>query len=436
MISESKSLVIKKDENGELVVVDAPEATVLDEDEYVEHIEKIIERDYFPDLSKWRDQSEYLEAKRKRDYSKMITISQKYTKSKIFGMFIIDTFRVIIIHNVSDSFATLETPNFNATPMIAPTQKRTKVDDDDEEDITKNLSLGQFLNKYTGEDNSSYSSLVEKQWTENTKRQFWEKHYDKQNQLMLGSDRSAGVITWPSKVKNQLMYVPDGIKSSIRTEKKVIEKDNTRISPEVLMKAYDKKSKKSDTVGSNVTSHQQVMLGIKKQEDNKPIDLDSLVGGDESPNSSPKIGGYGFVTTPQIDPNSGNESPIVTWGEIEGTPLLLSPNSTPLLYDDSGPRFKMPEPRKRELVHLELTKKKPEKEKKSRGSETPRIGNRTPIQSKEGRRMAAKIMKSRYGDSFDSQLRASYNSPIVRRQGGTSTPSLTPKQTPTLTPKK
>ncbi|KAK7259619.1 hypothetical protein RIF29_25229 [Crotalaria pallida] len=36
--------------------------TVLDEDSYVEALENIIERDYFPDISKLRDRLDWLEA--------------------------------------------------------------------------------------------------------------------------------------------------------------------------------------------------------------------------------------------------------------------------------------------------------------------------------------------------------------------------------------
>lgn len=321
--------------------------------------------------------------------------------------------------------------------MEAPIFKKQKVLDDDvdsKKDITENLTLDQFLNKYTGEDNASYSKLMEKQSNDNPKRKFWEEHYNKLKAIE--ANPSAGVLTWPVTLKNQLMYVPDGIKSSISTAKKVIEKDNTRIAPEVLIKVntIKKKSTKSDSLPLNMTSREQYLQELKNRE-NKPIDLGDLMSdAEESPNATPQVGGYSFVSTPQIDPNVGNESPIITWGEIEGTPLLLESGTTPFLYDD-GPSFKMPEPRKRELLHMELTKKKQEKPS-SKGSLTPKIGNRTPIHSKEGRRMAAKIMKSKFGDSFDPQLRASYNSPMVRKHGGSYTPSTTPKRTPTLTPKK
>ena len=40
----------------------AKHPAVLDEDTYVEALEKIIERDYFPDISKLRDRLDWLEA--------------------------------------------------------------------------------------------------------------------------------------------------------------------------------------------------------------------------------------------------------------------------------------------------------------------------------------------------------------------------------------
>ena len=44
---------------------------VLDEDEFVERAEKIIERDFFPELEKLKAQNEFLEAKDKKDYATM-----------------------------------------------------------------------------------------------------------------------------------------------------------------------------------------------------------------------------------------------------------------------------------------------------------------------------------------------------------------------------
>lgn len=44
---------------------------------------------------------------------------------------------------------------------------------------------------------------------------------------------------------------------------------------------------------------------------------------------SPRVAGYGFVTTPSPVPGA-DVDPIMTWGEIQGTPLLLDPTDTPI----------------------------------------------------------------------------------------------------------
>lgn len=49
-----------------------------------------------------------------------------------------------------------------------------------------------------------------------------------------------------------------------------------------------------------------------------------------------------------------SESPLLTWGEIEGTPFLLDGSDTPLPRHPGGPQFRIPEPRSRERLALSL----------------------------------------------------------------------------------
>jgi hypothetical protein len=70
---------------------------------------------------------------------------------------------------------------------------------------------------------------------------------------------------------------------------------------------------------------------------------------------SPQVNGWSFVATPSPAPGEDHE-PFITWGNIEGTPLLLSePTDTPIVVRDSEePTFKVPELTKRELIALKL----------------------------------------------------------------------------------
>jgi len=50
-------------------------------------------------------------------------------------------------------------------------------------------------------------------------------------------------------------------------------------------------------------------------------------------------------------------SPLMTWGEIEGTPFRLDGSDTPVVHSGRGPMFKIPEvPRRDRLAH-ELAEK-------------------------------------------------------------------------------
>jgi len=80
-------------------------------------------------------------------------------------------------------------------------------------------------------------------------------------------------------------------------------------------------------------------------------------------NLSEKVGGifsvwkvvpcsYSCVYTTGVD-----ASPLMTWGEIEGTPFRLDGSDTPVVPSGRGPTFKIPEvPRRDRLLH-ELAEK-------------------------------------------------------------------------------
>ena len=50
---------------------------MLEEDEYVDQVEKIIERDFFPELEKLKAQADYFEARERKDYATMSRLQVK-----------------------------------------------------------------------------------------------------------------------------------------------------------------------------------------------------------------------------------------------------------------------------------------------------------------------------------------------------------------------
>ncbi|KAJ9176811.1 hypothetical protein P3X46_012086 [Hevea brasiliensis] len=94
-----------------------------------------------------------------------------------------------------------------------------------------------------------------------------------------------------------------------------------------------------------------------------------------------------------------DESPFITWGEIEGTPLRLEPEDTPLNVGDSGdgPHFKIPNSAARDVEAHSLSK----------------IFHKPPLPSpaRVGSASPSKFMRnaiSKSPSSVDESLRFSY----------------------------
>jgi hypothetical protein len=73
-----------------------------------------------------------------------------------------------------------------------------------------------------------------------------------------------------------------------------------------------------------------------------------LLGSVVQPNTGSR--GYDFVaSTPTPVPHAGGATPMITWGEMDSTPLLLDKDTDP------GPVFRLPDPPEREVMAKKLS---------------------------------------------------------------------------------
>ncbi|KAL6137025.1 hypothetical protein ACLB2K_062320 [Fragaria x ananassa] len=414
---------------------------VLDEDTYVAVIERIIERDFFPDLAKLRDRHDWLEAVKTRDPVR------------------IRDAQLQIIERRGNKVSRSSNPSATKTPGSTFLRSCTPLDDFDnktpqtpaaipaavdsgEAAIEDSLSLDQFVRRYTSEDNDSFSKILEK---ENRKRK---ERYDyllegensedvkaiedvKRDRITDGygtSDQPPSTLEgWNYTAKNLLMYHPaDRGEAPLTLEERAVrmkslEKEISRTNTRFHGKMVDRPKEE----GSFEVLYAPVVGGTPVIMDRdgdklKKYDLDDLR---KTPNpfyveSEKKAdNGYSFVKTPSPAPGV-DESPFITWGEIEGTPLRLEPEDTPLdIGGSGGPHYRIPCPASRDEKAYSLSRvaarklrererlfPKPPLPSPSRaGSASPSVRTLSPAAQKFVRNAIAKS-----SSTVDETLRASY----------------------------
>lgn len=141
------------------------------------------------------------------------------------------------------------------------------------------------------------------------------------------------------------MYVPDGVdltkeeKLEMAKRKQEISYTNTRLHHN----PFDERQSK-DAI-TDIAKAQAKGLSGK-------IGVD---GNELESGNGPKIRGFSFVKTPSPCPGV-QDSPQMTWGEIEGTPFRLDGSDTPV-RPSAGPSFRITETSRRENIALELAEK-------------------------------------------------------------------------------
>ncbi|KAI5084676.1 hypothetical protein GOP47_0000845 [Adiantum capillus-veneris] len=392
-------------------------ATVLDEDSYVAAIEKIVERDFFPDIPKLQDRLEWLEAIRTGD-----------------PMIIRDAQMNIMQRRREKSDMALGVTPTPASLACTPAS----------------AFLGSPLSMYTSEDNASFSKILE---TTNQKRR--EKYrFLTEEELVSPQDRIAdrehlptdGYGTsnqplstlegWSYKAKNLLMYdsaerddaplTEEEKEARLKSLSKEISTRNTRFHGNM----FDTKLKE-DAAAAPMYSP---MLGVTPRSAWNLVDSEKLkVKYDlEELRRTPHIlaekeinkvlgrggtSGYNYVATPSPAPGV-DESPFMTWGEIEGTPLRLEAEDTPVGIGGSGdgPHFKIPAPPSRDARAHSLSRDAARSLREkwrlshSRASPSPARGSGSPALkslSAAAQDFVRKAM-AKSSASVDARLRASY----------------------------
>merc|ERR1719282_2314780 len=384
----------------------------MDEDEYIGKVEKIIERDFFPELEKLKAQSDYIDARERKDYETMSRLEEKYSGVR------------------PDTGKRLQSPATFETPLDEPRDNDPRRSDKDPNA------------------NAAYDSAADANETKSDKDKNGEEEEEKINldmkakQMALPSVEQQAALpykpgnldTWTYQNINSVFHNPEGMeltdKEKIEKAKKekIILHGNTRIS-----KAPWRSEKQMDKLRREV-EHKEALAAGKVGIDGKELVRPE----------TPSVNGFKLMSMTPSPALGVGDSPLMTWGEVESTPFMLGGCDTPLVTSGgAGGGFQIQETSARDRIAHQLAENNSRyyRERKMKAMQqvksSLKAGKGLANMSPAAQRLASGKLGIRVGT--DSMLKASYTpSPARKTPGSTPTPRSTPSRTPSrskVTPK-
>lgn len=250
-------------------------------------------------------------------------------------------------------------------------------------------------------------------------------------QMIKSSKECSGnkLITWKYNHKNSVLFDPEGVpltkeEAEHFKSRQVIVHENTRF--------------KSNPFCTLKTVVQNVANPLK-------MGKFGVDGKEFTSKTTPNVNGFSFVSsTPCLRPESLPDSPLMTWGEIEATPINLKGDATPLLHS-GGSHFVIPEIPEKEVIGQELanrilSRKRNVQKTNSSNNSLMRTDQKSSLERLSSMSPAAQLLATKklgVHQHLDHSLQASY-SPLLSSVR-TPTPrriiTPTPRSTPLSTPK-
>merc|ERR1712142_1008609 len=299
-----------------------------------------------------------------------------------------------------------------------------------------------FLASHTSEDNESFIEIQEENDKKHRIKNAW-MYKDEQlclemkaHQMTLPSIeqqaelpvKQLDVDTWTYQNINSVFHNPQGLeltekeKMELVKKQKIIKHDNTRLSKapwktEKQMEQLKKEAEKQEALAAG-------KVGIDGKELVRP--------------ETPSVNGFKLMSMTPNPSLAVEDSPLMTWGQLEGTPYRLEGCETPLLQSGGGPGFTMKELSQRDRLAKELAdnNSKYYRNRKSKAiaqvKSSIKAGKGLAGMSPAAQRLASGKLGIRVGT--DQMLRSSYTPSPARKVKGTPTPRMMSKTTPSHTP--
>ncbi|KRX19703.1 Protein DGCR14 -like protein, partial [Trichinella nelsoni] len=328
---------------------------VLEEDEYLKKLDEIIQRDFFPDINDLKLKNQYMDALAEHDVVKIKELQKEMFSQR---------------NKTTDTEISLRAP-IKVDPWELECEK------------TNDMNLDKFLANFTSEDNESFEEIMENHDHKLRQKHAWMYLAEKEHalnlqksmaikaadeQLFLEAPSRLGVDNWSYKAINSVMFVPEDAQWT--NEEKIIRD----------------KMKEREIVYKNTRLNENPWSSSNSKETSYASDAQLTHQGKvnaqgEEMNFKDPRQRFSLVVTPSPIPGL-RDSPLMTWGEIEGTPFCLDRGEVPL-SPFKGPSFKIRDTSLREKLAKSMadavTKKSRQvkQEPQNDGSGTPWSGLRS-----------------------------------------------------------